>query len=91
MDQEVLTRPLLTDLSKSGRVNQEKNSNSNINNSNNNSIISNNTSSNTNAFLASRGETREAASSNSEIPRYLKEKSVRNPTFYPSKIEVAQA
>lgn len=30
-------------------------------------------------------EAKEATSNGSEIPRYLKEKSVRNPTFYPAK------
>ncbi|KAL4463090.1 hypothetical protein ABPG74_007091 [Tetrahymena malaccensis] len=63
-------RHLLTDLSKSGRVNQEK----------------------TNNFLSLRGEIKEGNnnSNNNEIPPYLKEKSVRNPTFYLANKETKQ-
>lgn len=84
MDSEINSRPLLTDLSKSGRVNQEKNNNNNNNNNSSSNIHSNN------AFLTSRGETKEATTNSSDVPRYMKEKSVRNPTFYPSKPEPAQ-
>lgn len=63
-------RNLLKDLTKSGKINQERTNNS---------------------YLF-RGEIKETFnnSSSNEIPRYLKEKSVRNPTFYPANKEVKQ-